>query len=504
MLITIKLGSPVNMTRRRMEAMLNTVVEGMNRAKNAAVSHWFVKNQATPNEFLWKATEAYAIGRDVSPEVSSQIIASAIDEVNSYLNGDSKRKKVSIGPKKKRKANAKRKRQPDAAAAKKKVWKEKDKEWQDILSHKRPVSTPKHKGSSIPLRSANLRIGWDGSFMCKSRTTRGNKETGVESVSTVKPMTSRDMDCESSCVVTFPLLSSKSGCKVKSPIVRLLVGKLSAGQKKILKRLMDPTDTLGFGDSKLTRDEDTGEWFLRLFYSDITHRDARALRSDLSDAAEVPTVTLTLNAPDRADPFIIVLPDGSKRHPRIGKSYEHIYRYNASRKAVLRERNKNRGPGSGHGADRFYARTRPYSRGWSNHQDMTEKLVIADVIKAAKDVGAARIAFRMPAEFLKNRDWFGSRGLPWSWKEFGARMKTKATDNQVAYDEKILGWKEYRDTYRLQDLPEAGEDASSEVPANGGSSGEPAVPTVQEMRAKTRGQKTNGRSRHARAVGERS
>lgn len=123
----------------------------------------------------------------------------------------------------------------------------------------------------------------------------------------------------------------------------------------------------------------------------------------------------------------------------------------------MQARYKDAGQG-GHGRNRYFAKQRPITRGWENFTDRIEKLVISDVVKACRDSGAVGVVYREPTIPLRNYEWYGRASMPWAWSEFELKLKAKLTWERLGYAKERIGCAEYRDLYRLSDVPSTDAD----------------------------------------------
>jgi len=421
--LEIKLGACLTMPTRRCHALLAEVARDCNLARNGALRHWIRWREDNPD---WQPAqrrrrdgspkvsaagkpvledpamsqaeenEMYYAARRLAPRVSSNVITHVRGEVLAKLKA----------------------KMPWNHPGSARYF------WQGILAYE--ISAPSWRGEAIPVPNNSAAICYCGEF---------NRETNAEAM----------RHCgASSCVVRFPLLSKNAGMRERSPICRLEVRQLSKGNRAVVRRIAH--GELKMSDSKLVHKR--GAWFFQLTYKQPARDHALTI-----DRVAV----LTPTGPDcRRGPFELLFPpegDASgrafQRRWYVGDAapLEAEYRRLAIRRRVIRNRYKD-GAKRGHGKQGFYRALRPFSRAFCDMEDRFTKHLVTDIVAACIKQDCGALAYREPTMPLRDKLWFGVRGIPFPWTQFAGRLKFKMAANAIEWQTtKRLGVAQHRQEY---------------------------------------------------------
>lgn len=409
--ISLKLGRPLGMTIKRLEAFLETARCDASKARNAAVVHWYIWRRQhtdwTPGDVyeapaakimrkpkarqdgkcpkdsplgprLFLSRELYAVAREASPNLSASLASSCVQDVISRL-----------------KANTPYNHDGEAR------W-----QWQAILSHE--VSLPSWRFGAVPCPNNVCRLVYN----------------------------------DHACTLHFPLLSKQSGYRQMSPTVRLHVGDMSVGHRRLLRKIAD--GELKMKDSTLVQAK--GKWFLRLVY------DVPAKGLGLSPDR---VLWILPDLPEGKRPFVLSYPNGEtgRKTWGIGNGLPLVaeYRRVVARRRAIRYRYSD-GCGKGHGRQRWYKSIRPIARAVRDMQQRFEKQTIADIIAFAIRDGCGAILYREPTMPVRERSWFAKRDVPFAWTEFEARLRFKTETSGLAYNGRPrIGMQEWKGEKRQKD-----------------------------------------------------
>jgi len=270
--------------------------------------------------------------------------------------------------------------------------------WQAILASE--VSLPTWRFGRIPVPRGNAKLVYD--------------DTG--------------------CWLQFPLLSKQSGYKRLSQTVGLLCGKLTGGNRRLLKRLADGTQRLA--DSQLI--ERDGNWYAQLVY-DVSV-EGSGLPKDRP-------LTLVPGGPEDEWPFRVqwIDTEGQSHNRTFGRCKPLIAEY---RRIVARRRGiqyQRRLKESGkHGKDNYFGALRQLSRYVGNICTLWQKQFIADVMKLAIQEECGAIVYREPTKPVRERVFFARQDLPFNWTAFAGRLKFKAVTKGLEYSTSRNAMEEWR------------------------------------------------------------
>jgi len=288
--------------------------------------------------------------------------------------------------------------------------------WQAILDHE--VSVPTWRGGKIPMPSKETCIGYDGLVL-------PGKRPGAADVARA---------AESGAAIRFALLSMASGYATRSPIVRLEVGDLSLGRKRIFRKIC--TGEYKLSDSSLY--EKKGKWFAQLCYEAPT--EAAGLPEDR-------VLTIGPAQPDDRRPFVATWLDdeGHARRWYLGEGKPLVaeFRRVKARRRAIQYRYRD-GMGSGHGRQRWARAIKPMSRAVVDMQSRFLKLLSSDVVKLAIREGCGTIHYREPTLPVRTKEWFATQDVPMDWTTLESKIAWKAKQKGLRYEKTRIGMNEYR------------------------------------------------------------
>jgi len=405
-ILEVKIGSALQMPDRRFLLLLEQARRDCCIARNAAMTHWFIWRRQNPE---WEPGGAYdapklKIKRKPKPEpekktpkdppfapreflsrelygiavaaagnLNTSVASSCVQEVTSRL-----------------KANTPYNHDGEARWA-----------WQAILSSE--VSLPTWRGGRIPMPRSVAKLIYTDDV----------------------------------CTIRFPLLSKKSGYKLKllSPVVRLDAADLKRGNRRILRRLA--SGDLRMADSQIV--ERKGKWYVQFCY------DVPVCAVDLPTSR---VLTILPSLPDDRRPFTcrwIVEEDQREIYWGLGNGRPLVaeYRRVAARRRALRNRYKD-GCGSGHGKKRWYKTIRPMSRYVIDMCSRFTKQTVADIISLAIRERCGSILYREPTMPVRDNSWFAAPDVPFDWTNFETRLAFKCEVAGIEYDKIRVGMGEWR------------------------------------------------------------
>lgn len=412
--LRIKLGASMSGPTRQMPAMLRTVAMECNRTRNAVVRGWIrwrednqdwkpgqrrdrkgnQKFTADGKPLLEPAIMSqeiqkhlYHMARSVNPALSSNVVSQCWNEVIKRL---------------------KTKTPYNHTGAARYIW-------QAILAYE--CSPPAYRSLAIPVPNRCAGLVYEGF----ARKAAGDKAKSLG---------------ESGCVMQFPVWSQDSGRAVRNHIVRLNVGEMARGHRKIIRRVA--SGELKMSDSVIV--ESKGQWYFNLTY--VHPGDNLKLNPDR-------TATLELNDPAERNPFLLHIPEnGRPYYIGHGKDLDAEWTRLTMRRRVMRFRYR-AGRRKGHGKGKFFAGLRPYERAFVDMQDMVSKQMVSDIVKllAKHDCGA--LEYREPTKPVRDFAWYAKRGIPWNWTAFDAKLRFKMTHHGIAVPRKWnrCAMAEYREKY---------------------------------------------------------
>jgi hypothetical protein len=410
-ILEVKLGRPINMPSRRLNALLLDARRDCCRARNAAMMHWYawrvivrpdwqpggaydppplrIKRKPkpvdpdkpapkdpphAPREFL--SREMYNAATAAAPKLNTSIVTSCRNEVTASLRDPTPYNH-------------------DGAARYK---------WQAILSNE--ISVPTWRGGRVPMPRSVSKLVYTDDI----------------------------------CTVQFPLLSKAAGCKTLSPTVRLRTSDLSAGRRRILRRLA--SGDLHRADSQIV--EKKGSWYVQFCY------EVPVTASGLSEDR---ILTVLPALPEWPRPFRCTwtAADDPERALRWdignGKPLVADYRRVQARRRALRARYSD-GCGSGHGKGRFYRTIKADSRRVIDMQSRFTKQAVSDIVSLAIREKCGSVLFREPSMPIRDCGWFAKQDVPFDWTKFETRLAHKCAVSGLAYsNERILmaEWRPKRD-----------------------------------------------------------
>lgn len=401
-ILKLKIGRPLNMPAKRLAELLEQGRRDCCRARNATVTHWLLWRKQRPDwkpgdpydapeakikrkpadpakpppkdspigPRLFLSRELYEVATRTAVNLSATVASSCVQEVVDRL-----------------KSNTPYNHDGDAR------W-----NWQAILNAE--VSLPTWRGGTIP----------------------SPKQTAT--------FTYNDHEC----TLRFPLLSKSSGYATISPTVRLEVGDMSAGHRRLLQRIA--SGEIRMADSNIC--ERDGKWYFNLCYTVPT------VVSGL-DTERVLTVYPTL--PDEKWPFVVTWPTEGTETARwyIGKAKPIVadYRRVVARRRAIRYRYSD-GTGSGHGKQRWYQTIKPMARYVVDMQARFEKLTCSDIVKLALREKCGTILYREPTMPVRDNSWWAKQDVPFNWTSFDARLRHAVTKAGLQYEVERIRMGEWR------------------------------------------------------------
>lgn len=394
-ILEVPLGRPLAMTERRHRKLLAEMRRECCLARNAAVLHWYVWRREHPDwkpggaydppaakiqrkpkpdakpakdspvgPRLFLSRELYAVACEAAPRLAASIVSGCVQDVLQWLKA----------------------RMPynhDGGAQYR---------WQAVLAHE--INLPTWRCGQIPVPARASSLGYLG------RSSR--------------PMRSVDAVCNDHAALAAPLLSKASGYRELSPAVLVEVKDLSAGRKRILRRLA--AGELKLCDFSLY-ERKPGKWVAQLVYP--VERTACGLPADR-------VMELRPGLPGDRFPFTLSWTgeDGQSRRwgVGLGKPLVAEYRRVVARRRAIRAKQAG---GKGHGKGRFYRSIRPLARAVKDQQDRFVKMLAEDVLKAAVREGCGLVVYREPSLPIRERSWFAAADVPFDWTALGAYLAHK-------------------------------------------------------------------------------
>ena len=402
-IIEIKLGRPYQMPMKRLHKLLEQARRDCCKARNAAVTHWLLWRRQNPD---WEpggkydaptpkikrkpkppkqgakppkdppygpreflSRELYAVASGAARNLNTSLASSCVQDAVSRL-----------------KANVPYNH--DGAAR----W-----VWQAILDSE--VSLPTWRGGKIPAPRSVTKLAYT----------------------------------EDECWVQFPLLSKASGYRTLSPKVRLHAADLTAGNRRLLRKLV--SGEMRLADSQLY--EKKGKWYFQACYELPTPEELDSERS----------LTLEIGKPESTYPFRLrwTDSDGKERDWTAGKAKPLIaeYRRIQAKRRSLRWRYRD-GAGGGHGKRRFFKSLKPMERAVRDLSGRWQKQFVSDVIKHAIKEGCGAIVYREPTMPLRDKTMFSREDVPFDWTSFIGRLRFKAESKGLRFESTRMGMKEWR------------------------------------------------------------
>ena len=409
--IKLKLGRPYQMPKKRFDALLRQQGREADKARNAAMMHWYrwrkdhpewtpgapydapqAKIKRKPKEGakppkdspigprLFLSRELYQAARQAAPTLAGSLASACVQDVIQRLraktpyNHDGEARFV----------------------------------WQAILGHE--TSVPTWRSGVIPVMRNTSSFGYCG------QVTRASNDA--------------ERAAEHEAVLQFQLLSNVSGYRVRSPSVRLEVGDMSRGHRRLLRRIA--AGQVRMADSSIV--ETKGKWFLALCYAvDPIDHGLDAER----------TITLLPALPEDRWPFVLRF--GEDGTWKVGKAKPMVAEYQriVARRRAIRYRYAD-GCGKGHGKKRWYKSLRPMGRAVKDLQDRFEKQLVADIVQYAIRQGFGKLSYREPTMPVRQNSWFEGQGkVPFGWVEFEARLKFKCEQHGIEYSKQRIGMGEW-------------------------------------------------------------
>jgi hypothetical protein len=401
-ILALKIGAPIEMPTKRLLSLLEQSRLACCQAKNAAITHWLLWRRA---HHAWKPGDEYEapplkINRKSKPaDPSKSPPKDPPFAPRQFLSRELYRVAVAAAPKlaanlasscvQEVVARLKANTPYDHEGAARWVW-------QAVLASE--VSLPTWRGGTIPAPRANMVLTYD----------------------------------DHQCTLRFALLSKASGYTTLSPTVRLDAGDLSAGNRRLLRKLAD--GTIRLADSTIC--ERKGKWFVNLVYS---------LPATGSGLSVDRVLTLLPSLPDDRWPFCLTWQDGEDQRRWLignGKPLVAEYRRVQARRRALRFRYRD-GAGSGHGKGRFFRALRPISRAVQDMQSRFEKQTASDIVKMALREECGAVVYREPTMPVREKCWFASQDMPFNWTSFLGRLKFRAEKAGLQFSVTRIGMGEW-------------------------------------------------------------
>lgn len=412
--LRIKLGASMSGPSKRLPETLRAVAMECNRARNAVVRGWIRWREDNPSwtpgqrrdrkgnpkvaadgkPMLEPAImsqdihkQLYHLARSVNRGVSSNVMSACWSEVIKRL----KNKTPYNHP-------------GDARYI-----------WQAVLNYE--CSPPSYRSLAIPVPNKCAGLVYEG-FATQAASDKA-KALG-----------------ESGCVLQFPVWSEESGRAMRNHIVRLNVGEMSRGHRKIIRRVA--SGELKMSDSVIV--ESKGKWYFNLVYKHPGEN--LGLNPDR-------TAILELNDPGDQNPFLLRIPEnGRPYYLGHGKDLVAEWTRLSMRRRVMRFRYRS-GRRQGRGKGKFFAGLRPYERSFIDMQDMVAKQMVADIVKLLAKHDCGSLEYREPTKPVRDFGWYAKRGVPWNWTSFDAKLRFKMTHYGIAVPKKWTrcAMAEYREKY---------------------------------------------------------
>jgi len=416
-ILEIKLGRPYQMPARRMEKLLEQARRDCCKARNAAITHWLLWRRQHPD---WEPGGEY----DPPPR--------KIRRTEKPPKPDAKPPKdPPYGP---REFLSRELYAVASGAARTLNTSLASSCVQDVVSRLKSKTPYNHDG--------NARWVWRAILDSEVSlpTWRGGKIPAPRSVVTLHYS-------EDECWVRFPLLSKRAGYRTLSPQVRLHVSDLTAGNRRLLRKIV--SGEIRLADSQLY--EKKGRWYFQACYELPTPEELQSER----------VLTLEIGKPDSDYPFRLrwTDSDGKDRDWTAGKAKPLIaeYRRIQARRRAIRWRYRD-GAGSGHGRQRWAKAIKPMERAVRDLCSRWQKQFVADVIKHAIKEGCGAILYREPTMPLREKTLFASQDVPFDWTSFLGRLRFKAEAKGVRFNVTRMGMKEWQG--------EEGEEPETPAPVN--------------------------------------
>lgn len=402
-ILEIKLGRPYQMPTKRLHMLLEQARRDCCKARNAAITHWLLWRRQNPD---WKpggkydapapkikrkpkppkpdakppkdplygprefmSRELYAVASVAAKNLNTSLASSCVQNVVSRLR-------------------AKMPYNHDGDAR----W-----VWRAILDSE--VSLPTWRGGKIPAPRRATKLAYT----------------------------------EDECWVQFPLLSTQSGYRTMSPKVRLHAADLTAGNRRLLRKLA--SGEMRLADSQLY--EKKGKWYFQACYELPTPEELQSERS----------LTIEIGKPESDYPFRLrwTDSDGKQRDWTAGKAKPLIaeYRRIQARRRAIKWRYRD-GAGSGHGRQRWAKAIKPMERAVRDMSSRWQKQFVSDVVKHAIKEGCGAILYREPTMPLREKTMFAREDVPFDWTGFEGRLRFKAECKGLRYSSTRMGMQEWR------------------------------------------------------------
>lgn len=304
-------------------------------------------------------TWLYHRAREIEPRLDSQLVVAAVREVLSNLKTDVQHH---------HKTHRER--------------------WQAVLAHDESVPTFRARTIPVPNNSAYLCCG-DGISGGKNGTKADRERVRTFGVS--------------GCAVSLPLFSASASREFRSPVVMLNVGKLSPGNRQVVRRVA--TGEWTFSDSKLVFKKN--RWQIQLTY----RQPGEDLQLDKNRLAEV-----WPQFGDAYKPFMVSLESFKSWQCGHGKLLVDEFKRLETRRIMLRNRYKVALSGvKGHGRKRFEYRLKPWSRHTQNHQKQFTEQLVQEIVRFCKTFNCGSVMYHEPTIGIRDRLWFGVRDVPYDW-----------------------------------------------------------------------------------------
>jgi len=402
-ILEVKLGRPYQMPAKRLQRLLEQARRDCCKTRNAAITHWLLWRRSNPD---WEpggpydppprkikrakkqskpakppkdppygpreflSRELYSVASGASPNLNTSLVSSCVQDVVSRLKSNTPYNH-------------------DGAAR----W-----VWRAILDSE--VSLPTWRGGKIPAPRAVTKLHYS----------------------------------DDACWVKFGLLSKKSGYRTLSPQVRLHVADLTAGKRRLLRRIV--SGEIRMADSQLY--EKKGKWYLQICY------DLPEVAPSESDRV----LTLMPGKPESDYPFRFLWTDdsGKERDWTTGRAKPLVgeYRRIEARRRSIRYRYKD-GAGSGHGKKRWAKNIKPLTYAVTDLCGRWQKQFVSDVIKHAIKEGCGTILYREPTMPLREEEFFARESMPFDWTALCGRLRFKAESKGLAFETTRIGMAEWRE-----------------------------------------------------------
>lgn len=231
---------------------------------------------------------------------------------------------------------------------------------------------------------------------------------------------------EDECKVRLKMLDKHSGWKNNEPEVRLLVGDMTNGHRRILRKLVNKdelipkTSYVTFVENGKTRKDARGKypdgnWFLCLTYKTPTN------------AVDCPKERQLVVEPCGGEddrPFRAYWTDegGEERSWGIGNGRPYLAQ---CRRADDKRRAIRSLPRKGHGCRKQASRGKMVSRYMSNLYPKFREQIARDITRLAIRERCGTVVYRKPSEPVKDMSWFAENNAYMNWEDLNSKIERK-------------------------------------------------------------------------------